>query len=101
MIIVRCDDYRDVVYVTIGFNTRNRTLRQLYDFSEDAEALIGALDGGELTRVTAGDLIRAGHANVLIGQPEGHWLEVKRQHYDLSVDTGKIKLAESVSRFCN
>jgi hypothetical protein len=101
MTIVKCKDFRDVVYVTIGFNTRSRTLRQLYDFGEDAQALIGALDGGELTRVTAGDLIRAGHVNALIGQPEGHWLEVKRQHHDLSVDTGKIKLAESVSRFCN
>ena len=41
-----------------------------------------AMDGGGLDRVIAGDLIRGGHANVLIGQPEGHWLEVKRQHYD-------------------
>ena len=32
-------------------------------------------------RVIAGDLIRGGHANVLIGQPEGHWLKVKRQHH--------------------
>ena len=26
---------------------------------------------------------------------------MKRQHYDLSADAGKIKLAQSVSRFCN
>jgi hypothetical protein len=89
------------VEVSIGFNTRGRTLRELYDIGEDAYALFGAMRGGQLTRETTGDLIRGGHANVLIGQPEGHWLEVKRQHYDLSVDTGKIKLAESVSRFCN
>jgi hypothetical protein len=99
MTIVETDDVVDDV--TIGFNTRGRTLRDLYNLRDDAQALLEALDGGELTRITAGDLIRAGHANVLIGQPEGHWLEVKRQHYDLSVDTGKIKLAESVSRFCN
>jgi hypothetical protein len=42
-----------------------------------------------------------GHTSVLIGQPEGHWLDVKRAHYDLSTDAGKIKLAQSVSRFCN
>jgi hypothetical protein len=53
----------------------------------------------ELTRRTAGDLIRAGHANVLIGQSVGHWLDVKSQHYDLSKLAGKIKLAQSVSRF--
>jgi hypothetical protein len=101
MTIVESKDYGDVVFVSVGFNTRGRTLRELYDLGEDAQMLIEALDGGELRRVIAGDLIRAGHANVLIGQPEGHWLEVKRQHYDLSVDAGKIKLAESVSRFCN
>jgi hypothetical protein len=90
-----------VLHTSIGFNTRERTLQQLYDVGQDAEALFGAMHGGQLTRETAGDLIRSGHANVLIGQPEGHWLEVKRQHYDLRVDAGKIKLAESVSRFCN
>lgn len=89
------------VDVSIGFNTRERTLRELYDIGEDAYALVEAMHSGQLTRQTAGDVIRGGHANVLIGQPEGHWLEVKRQHYDLRVDTGKIKLAESVSRFCN
>jgi hypothetical protein len=89
------------VGVSIGFNTRGRTLRELYDIGQDAYALDGARQGGQLTRETAGDLIRTGHANVLIGQPEGHWLEVKSQHYDLRVDAGKIKLAESVSRFCN
>jgi hypothetical protein len=46
---------------------------------------------------------------VLIGQPEGHWLDVKKQHYDLHTKAGKInlshigkiRLAQSVSRFCN
>lgn len=102
-------DSNDAGDVTIGFDTRGRTLRELFDLSEDAQALIEALDGGELTRVTAGDLIRAGHADVLIGQPEGHWLDVKGRHYDLHTKGGKIKLAWSgkielalaVSRFCN
>jgi hypothetical protein len=99
----------DHVDVSIGFSTRGRTLRDLDDIGEAAEALIEALDGGELTRLTAGDLIRGAHANVLIGQPEGHWLDVKNQHYDLHrragkinlAQSGKIKLAQSVSRFCN
>jgi hypothetical protein len=32
---------------------------------------------------------------------EGHWLDVKSQHYDLRTTGGKIKLAQSVSCFCN
>jgi hypothetical protein len=81
------------VDVSIAFNTRGRTLRELYDLGNDAIALIDAIDSGQLTRKTAGDLIRAGHANVLIGQPERHWLDVKSQHYELSQLAGKIKLA--------
>jgi hypothetical protein len=61
----------------IGFNTRERTLRELYDVGQAAHALFGALHDGPLTRQTARDLIPGGHANVLIGQPEGHWLDVK------------------------
>jgi hypothetical protein len=30
-----------------------------------------AMQSGQLTRETAGDLIRGGHANVMIGQPGG------------------------------
>jgi hypothetical protein len=37
----------------------------------------------------------------LIGQPEGHWLDVKGQHCDLSTDHGEISLAQAVTRFCN
>jgi hypothetical protein len=93
----------------IGFKTRGRTLRELYDVGNDALALVDAIASGELTRTTLGDLIRAGHANVLIGREEGQWLEVKSQHYDLHkksgkinlAHSGKIKLAQSVSRFCN
>jgi hypothetical protein len=97
------------VSIWIGFNTRGRTLRELYDVGQDAYALFEAMRNGQLSRQTAGDLIRGGHANVLIGQPEGHWLDVKRQHYDLHTKGGKpklsylgqIELAQAVSRFCN
>jgi hypothetical protein len=89
------------VDVLIGFSTRGRTLRELYDIGQDAYALFEAMHTGQLTRQTAGDLIRSGHANVLIGQPEGHWLDVKSQHYDLRTTGGKIKLAQSAACFCN
>jgi hypothetical protein len=85
----------------VGFSTRGRTLHELYNIGNDALALVGAIASREPTRTTLGDLIRAGHANVLIGQSEGHWLEVKCQHYDLHTEAGKIKLAQTVGRFCN
>jgi hypothetical protein len=59
------------------------------------------MSSGQLTQQTAGDLVRGAHAQVLIGQPEGHWLDVKRQHYDLASDRGQISLAQAVARFCN
>jgi hypothetical protein len=70
-------DVPDIVRVWIAFNARGRNLREIFDVGVDALALISALDDVELTRVTAGDLIRGGQAHVLIGQPEGHWLDVK------------------------
>jgi hypothetical protein len=90
-----------LVDTVISFNTRERTLRELFDFGRDAEALVERYTG-PLTRETARDLIRGGHASVLIGQPEGHWLEAKRQHYDLRKGgAGQIRLAESVAKFAN
>jgi hypothetical protein len=70
------------VRVWLGFNTRGRTLRQLFDLGNEASALVGALEMGALTRSSAADLIRSGEARMLIGHSEGHWLDVKNQHYD-------------------
>jgi hypothetical protein len=88
-------------HARIGFSTRSRTLDELYAVGQDAIALMEALRGGPLTRQTVGDLVRGGHARVLIGQYEGHWLDVKSRHYDLATDHGQISLAQSVARFCN
>lgn len=81
--------------------TQGQTLSTLFTAGHDAIALLAAMDGGQLTRVTAGDLVRSGHAKALVGQPEGHWLDVKSQHYDLLAEHGQISLAQSVARFCN
>ena len=68
----------------------------------DAIALAEAFgENGALTRDISADLVRAGHAGTLIGQPEGHWLDVKRQHYDLDTGVGKIRLAQAVAKFAN
>ncbi|MEU4427558.1 hypothetical protein AB0F81_43620 [Actinoplanes sp. NPDC024001] len=81
--------------------TRNRTLEALYRIGEGLITLFGAASTGQLTRETVGDLLAAGQADVLLGQPEGPWLDVKSAHYDLTTPRGKISLAEAVSRFAN
>lgn len=85
----------------IGFHTRGWDLAALLQVGQDAIALLDAMASGQLTRETAGDLLRAGQARVLIGQPEGHWLDVKAQQYSLKTPKGQISLAQAVSRFCN
>ncbi|MCX4659544.1 ATP-binding protein [Streptomyces uncialis] len=62
---------------------------------------VEAAESGELTRETTIEPLRAGRADVLIGQPEGSWLDVKRAHYDLDTQHGKISIAQAVARFAN
>ncbi|MET7540043.1 ATP-binding protein [Streptomyces sp. NPDC005507] len=85
----------------IDVSTRVRDVANLYRIGEGALALLEAHASGELTRVTALDLIRSGHAHTLIGQEEGPWLDVKSAHYDLKSPTGKIAIAQAVARFAN
>ncbi|GAA1818288.1 hypothetical protein GCM10009835_42990 [Planosporangium flavigriseum] len=88
-------------HVRVAVNARGRDLADLFELGQDMAQLAEAMTDGQLTRATAGDLVRGGHAHLLIGQPEGHWLDVKSQHYDLAGDHGQISLAQAVARFCN
>lgn len=81
--------------------TRGKTLHDIYTAAEQISTLFDAAETGVLCRDTALDLLRAGHATLLIGHPESDWLDVKSDHYDLSTDRGKIALASAVARFCN
>lgn len=104
LLFIEGDDYEGLARiwnVRLGFKLRGRKLSALFDAGVDVFNLMHALAGGDLTRETAGNLVRAGRADVLIGQPEGHWLEAKSQHYDLGTPSGEISLAQAVSRFCN
>lgn len=87
--------------IEIDASTRGRDMVDLYRIAEGALALLEAFESGELTRVTALDLIRSGHAHTLIGQEEGPWLDVKSAHYDLKSPGGKIAIAQAVARFAN
>ncbi|WP_459337408.1 hypothetical protein [Arthrobacter sp. TMS2-4] len=84
----------------MGFNTRLRSLFDLYSDALLVKALLEA-SSGDVTHETVSELIRGGHVEALLGQPEGDWLEVKRQHADLTTEVGKIRLAQWVSQFAN
>lgn len=98
------DSYDDTPFHhTLYFSvpTRKKSLRDIYTVAEQISTLFDAAETGALSRETALDLLRAGHAPLLIGHPESDWLDVKSDHYDLSTDRGKISLASAVARFCN
>lgn len=78
-----------------------RTLGELQRAADEAVALLNAAASGQLTRKSALELLRAGRPDALIGQPEGPWLDVKRDHYDLSTTGGKVALCQAVARFAN
>ncbi|MER6082960.1 hypothetical protein [Streptomyces sp. NPDC001833] len=80
---------------------RGKSLAYMYAIGKDVLAFIDALQGGVLTRETAVSLLRAEKGDLLVGQPEGPWLDVKVDHYDLSERSGKISLAQAVARFAN
>jgi schlafen family protein len=81
--------------------TRGRSLLDLFNAGSEMMLLLEAASSSELTRESVAGLVRGSHLSALVGQPEGHWLDVKTQHYDLSGPAGRISLAQSVSRFAN
>ncbi|MFI1291995.1 ATP-binding protein [Streptomyces sp. NPDC020792] len=90
-----------VINIRVLPSPRGRSALELFNIGKDIASLLDAIQGGSLTRETALDLLRSGRAEILIGQPEGPWLDVKSAHYDLSKPSGKISLAQAVSRFAN
>jgi hypothetical protein len=58
-------------------------------------------EGGEFDAEALWQLLREGHVDVLIGQSESAYLEVKALGYDLSSLAQKIELAQDVARFAN
>lgn len=105
LISVQTDVYRSTApffhEALITTPTRSKKLSHLYELGESVSRLFDSANTGEVTRETAEDLILGGRPELLIGLPEGEWLDVKSHHYDLKTDKGKISLAEAVSRFAN
>lgn len=88
-------------FFDLAVSTQNKRLVDVYKVAEDVSALFQAASMGQVTRDAVVDLIAGGRPDLLIGQPEGPWLDVKSAHYDLTTPKGKISLAQAVSRFAN
>ncbi len=92
-----------LVEIRIRPSVRGRTVGDLLDLGQAIEDLVEAAEGHGpgLVRESVRDLLRGGRPDILLGQPEGPWLDVKQQCYDLASPHGKIALAQAVARFAN
>jgi hypothetical protein len=77
------------------------TVEKALHLADSATTLLRAVGAGLLSRDVVVQVLRAGHPEALLGQPESICLDVKRQHYDFSGVAGKISLARDVARFAN
>lgn len=89
------------IRLTVAAPWRGRSAGQFAQVGFDIIQLCNAFSAELVTRDSVADLVRGGGAHLLVGQPEGNWLDAKSQEYDLSTTHGKISLAQSVARFCN
>lgn len=87
--------------LSLSASPSRRRLIDLVEGLEQIGELLGAYDGGRMSRESIRDIVLAGHATAIIGQQENSWLEAKSSVYDLSNIRGKINLAQSVARFAN
>lgn len=95
-------DVMDIaVDVQFSVATRGKTMQEVHAVTDGVRRLCEAFSVGVIDRASTADLIRGGAFHLLEGQPEGAWLEVKSQEYDLATVRGTISLAHAVARFCN
>ncbi len=77
------------------------TVEKALHLADSADTLLRAVGVGAFSRDVVVQVLRAGHPEALLGQPESICLDVKRQHYDFSGAAGKITLAQDVARVAN
>ncbi|QZQ55715.1 hypothetical protein KZI27_02270 [Curtobacterium sp. TC1] len=90
-----------VVTLVIRPSTRGRSAQELFALGKDAARLLDALMNAAPSRMTVADLVRGGGADLLIGLPEGDWLDAKKLEYAAGEASGEISLAQAVARFAN
>lgn len=89
------------VDLRIAVPWRGKMIADLFRVGEAVITLCDSFANASITRETVADLVRGGGAHLLIGQPEGNWLDAKAEEYDLTATRGKISLAMAVARFAN
>lgn len=86
----------------LSLRGEGRTVGELFALGVEAQALLDAARAdGELGASTARDLVAAGQASVMLGQPESRWLDAKREPHALSGDAAKWEFAKDVAAFAN
>jgi hypothetical protein len=101
--IERIDGWGTALKIDVAIPSRGRTVGDALEIGHEVERLLQAAysQGAELTAPTVADLLRTGHGDVLTGQPENDWLDVKSRVYELGEDYGKLQLAKDVASFAN
>lgn len=92
-----------VISLTCAVNGRGATVGTALAAAHDLDALWEATAAGSgLTATTAADLLRNGQPELLIGQAENVWLEVKSEPYKLRKnELQKFELAKDVAALGN
>ncbi|MFT4109498.1 hypothetical protein [Propionicimonas sp.] len=80
---------------------RSKSAADLFRVGEEVLRLCEAFSAGSVTRDTVAALVRGGGAGLLVGLPEGNWLDAKAEEYDLASLRGKVSLCQAVAKFCN
>jgi hypothetical protein len=89
------------ITATIRWRRPGATVGEAFALGDQATVRLAAGAGGGLTRETAADLIRSGNADLLIGETESVWLEVKSHPYRLDQPTQEFELAKDVAAIAN
>lgn len=91
-----------LLIVRLSYGPRGATVGDAIEVGQSIAMFVKGLRDGRLTPDTVLAMLAAGRGNLLIGQVESDWFEVKSQGYDLAVgDAPKIELAQDVARFAN
>jgi hypothetical protein len=90
-----------VVHLIFEISPRGRSVEDALQVGEDMSRLWSATRGGQLSPETIRDLIAAGRASLLIGQPECGWLECKGGAYGLPDRLEEFELAKDIAMLAN
>lgn len=101
--ITRIEGVRgSAVTVEIEISRRGLAVGDALLLGEEVRLLLNAaFASGPLRPATTATLLRTGHHDALINQPEHDWLDAKSRLYELNHEVGKFHLACDVAAFAN